>query len=270
MEKEIINMKNLGFYPLDNGNVLLINESKILFDRLLNYLSKIFKPYYSNVVETPPFISENILNRSEYSKHFPQNLVKIYQNPPNSKSTYATPAPCLHVYSLLQNKTITKKNLGYMVIGTCGRYENGNWKFPFRLSSFHMLEFVIFGSKAYVDSTRKNLIALCGKKIKILDIPGKFCNATDSFFMATNEGAKVIQKLKELKKEFRTEINGKDVALFSINNHEDYFTKRFNIKLKSVSEPSSICIAFGIERLIACGLLKWSSNQKKWPGVLRK
>ena len=50
----------------------------------------------------------------------------------------------------------------------------------------------------------------------------------------------------------------------SINKHERYFSDRFGILLDSKEKAESMCIAFGLERLVAMSLLKWGTNRNKW------
>jgi hypothetical protein len=94
-----------------------------------------------------------------------------------------------------------------------------------------------------------------------LRIAGKFTIATDAFFLEKSEGARILQKMKQLKLEFQLPINQEHVALASINNHEEYFTARFGIKLSRGRAASSFCVAFGLERLVAASLLVWNKNE---------
>jgi hypothetical protein len=78
-----------------------------------------------------------------------------------------------------------------------------------------------------------------------------------------------LQHLKQLKREFRCEIDGLDLALVSINRHEDYFARRFKIRLAGTPETHSLCAAVGLERMVAAGVLTWGADPTGWPAEFR-
>jgi hypothetical protein len=91
--------------------------------------------------------------------------------------------------------------------------------------------------------------------------------ATDAFYLGEKSGARLIQQLKELKREYVTVLDGiAPVALCSINNHERYFAARFGL---GDEDTESTCVAFGLERLTAAGLLLWGPMPADWPEELR-
>ncbi len=53
----------------------------------------------------------------------------------------------------------------------------------------------------------------------------------------------------------------------SINRHETYFGKKFAISAKD-EIAETCCIAFGLERLTAYGLLNWGLKETDWPDEL--
>ena len=78
---------------------------------------------------------------------------------------------------------------------------------------------------------------------------GSVAPASDPFFLGGSRGKLLLQKLKGLKHELRTQIrHGVDMAIASFNLHQDFFTRRMNIRLANGIPAHSGCAAFGIER----------------------
>src|SRR5438132_297668 len=101
-----------------------------------------------------------------------------------------------------------------------------------------------------------------------LGIGGGFRPATDAFFLPSSRGARLMQQLKGLKREFTCPLDGHDIALASINRHEDFFARAFRIRLASGQPAHSFCAAFGLEPLTAAGLVTWGSDPAQWPRAL--
>ncbi|MEK6967684.1 MAG: aminoacyl--tRNA ligase-related protein [Nanoarchaeota archaeon] len=250
-------LESKGFLQIQNS-AFLTGESGLVFDKLCDYLNRKLSLMFPEILISPQVIDKKTLEISGYSANFPQHIVLT------SKGGKAlAPASCLRVYELLKNSKISR-NSGYRTISYCSRYEGGNFEFPFRLMNFHMLEGVIFINNKDADVVKEKTAKLVNSIFKELSLNGRLSVSNDPFFQNPNEGTKLIQKLKETKKEFRVKVAGKDVALASINNLEDYYTSRFKLKFNDDAHPFSTCVAFGIERVIASGLLLW----KKYPKVL--
>jgi len=179
----------------------------------------------------------------------------------NNSRKYITPASCLQVYPIFAKNKI-KSLRSALVTARCARFEENNYVFPFRNSNFTMKEFVAVGSAGPIESLRMKILEKIQNTFNKLRLGGSFENSADAFFMGNDAGAKIIQKLKGLKQEYIVSVNKQHVALASINYHEDYFVRRFNIKGNKLH---SFCAAFGIERLVAYSLLAWGNNLKSWP-----
>ena len=241
-----MNLEQAGFKK--RGHVVLLNgQAKELHEEILKALAKSLKPYYSNRLAASSVISRSTLGIANYIEHFPQNVIYV------NKSKCKTPAACFHVFSKLNGKKINSK-VGYLVIAPCTRHEGGRWKFPFRLEKFTMLELIILGRPEELFTLKKELRNTVEKTVKAFGCQGKWQVATDAFFLSTNKGAQVMQKLKELKLEYTVLVAKKSVALASFNSHESYFTERFTLAAGN-APLHSLCLAFGLERIVAASLL---------------
>jgi hypothetical protein len=128
-----------------------------------------------------------------------------------------------------------------------------------------MAELVLLGSQTAVEDRRvRALDALTGALAR-LRVDGRWVSALDPFFAP---GARLLQRLGDAKHEFRVTSPAR-VALASINRHGDHFGRAFRIRAADGTVASSACLAVGLERLTAYGLLAWGGDPRGWPRELR-
>ncbi len=260
--------ESMGMRPGRDGKVLLSGSAAILFRAWKSHLQWMLQPYYSNVYETPVFIDRDILEAVAYAEHFPQHLIHGRACSGMTELSI-TPATCFHVYPLVGRHPVDAEGFGALVTGACARYEDGVWDPPFRLACFHMTELVVVGSQDFIAARRRDVQARIEKLFADLGLPGSFGTAVDAFFLGSHRGARLLQQMKELKKEFRTPLAMGPVALASVNHHEAYFGRRFGLRDAYGEHAHSLCAAFGLERLTAIGLLMWGPSPENWPEGLR-
>jgi len=131
-----------------------------------------------------------------------------------------------------------------------------------------MAELVVLGSADVVEAEAREVEETLAESFRRLGIGGGFQPATDAFFLPSSRGARLMQQLKGLKREFTSPLQAHDIALASINRHEDFFARAFGIRLASGQPAHSFCAAFGLERLTAAGLVTWGSDPAQWPRAL--
>ncbi len=258
-----------GYLPGDKGAVLLYGPAAELFKRWRRFLAQRLASLTDVTVETPVFIDRRVLTTSKYAAHFPQQIFvgRGYRSP-RSRARFLAPASCLHLYGRLQGTTVANDHFSALVVGPCARVEAGRVSFPYRLATFHMAELVLLGAGGVVDDEATVIERILVESFRGLGIGGGFRPATDAFFLPSSRGARILQQLKELKREFVSPLDGHGVALASINRHEAFFGKAFGISLARGGPAHSICVAFGLERLTAAGLLAWGANAAQWPKAL--
>jgi hypothetical protein len=132
-----------------------------------------------------------------------------------------------------------------------------------------MAELVVVGPANLVADEASAVEEVLTVAFMDLGLRGAFRPATDAFFLPSTRGARILQQLKQLKREFVSPLGGNGLALASINRHENYFAKAFRIKLPDGDAAHSFCAAFGLERLTAAGLLAWGADPARWPAGLR-
>jgi len=260
-----------GYASGEGGAVLLSGPAAELFKRWQHFLAHRLASLTDTTVETPVFIDRQVLTTSKYVAHFPQQVfVGRGYRAPRSRPRFLAPAACLHWYGSLEGTAIANDHLSAFVVGPCARFEDGRAAFPYRLAAFHMAELVVLGAASALEEEASAIEAMLIESFRGLGIGGGFRAATDAFFLPSSRGARLMQQLKELKREFVSSLDGHDIALASINRHEDFFARAFRIRLASGAPAHSFCVAFGLERLTAAGLLTWGPDPAQWPKALSR
>jgi seryl-tRNA synthetase len=261
-------LASAGYLAGPRGSVILCGAAADLFSRLPHALRRVLDASSERLI-APPLIDRRLLETAGYLAHFPHQVVIAGGGRRKNTGQPLTPAACLHLYGKLAGQRLPTHPISYFVSGPCSRFEAGRFRFPFRLLAFHMTEMVVIGGADEIDAHAGQMEQRLGGLFAAWRIDGSFATATDSFFAPTARGARVLQHLKQLKREFRCEIDGLDLALVSINRHEDYFARRFKIRLAGTPETHSLCAAVGLERMVAAGVLTWGADPTGWPAEFR-
>jgi seryl-tRNA synthetase len=258
-----------GYLSGDDGAVLLQGPAAELFARWRHFLGRRLASLIDETIETPVFIDRDVLTTSKYLAHFPhQVFVGRRYRAPRARARFMAPATCLHWYGRLEGTAVTNDHHSAFVVGPCARAEGGRAAFPYRLAAFHMAELVVLGAAGRLDDEASMIEGMLGDSFRGLGIGGGFRAATDAFFLPSSRGARIMQQLKQLKHEFVSPLDESGIALASINRHEDFFSRAFQIRLASSGPAHSFCVAFGLERLTAAGLLTWGPDPAQWPKAL--
>ncbi|MEJ7653049.1 MAG: hypothetical protein WKH64_06770 [Chloroflexia bacterium] len=252
---------DMGFEPAGGGRATLSGPALRLMDVWRAYLRRAFEPYRPTVCAAPPWIAEETLATAKYLANFPHQLTPAPDAPDGGGERYAAPAACLHLYPQLAEAGVGPDGYAALIEGRCSRREGGEWRFPFRLAEFHMLELVLVGDAGFVEGRRAEVERTMAETLGSVGLGGRFEPATDAFFLGVTSGAQMMQKLKGLKREYIVSLGEERVAICSLNAHEDYFGRAFGIESGRPPGPAhSLCAAFGLERLVACCLALWGAD----------
>jgi hypothetical protein len=172
-----------------------------------------------------------------------------------------TPAACYHLYvhhrgeELASPRYLTTRN-------TCFRREA--YYEPLRRQwSFSMREIVCLGTRSEVSGflaqAREAVSLLLGE----LDLPVSWDVATDPFFQPAKNPKYVAQRLQPTKHEARFEG---DLAIASVNLHEDHFGAAFGIT-RADRPAVSGCMAFGVERWVYAITRRYGPDPARWPDL---
>lgn len=157
-----------------------------------------------------------------------------------------TASSCHHVFAKIAGSTVT--SVRGFIIGPCFRYEREAQ--PGRYRQFDMAELVAVGGEEYV----QQFVDVCTRSAtKVFDGLGlrtRLEEAADSFTgMST-----IAQPTASIRKlEAVARIEGRPLAVGSINHHAAHFADRFGFECDDGRPAHSACFAFGIDRMLDLG-----------------
>ncbi len=203
----------------------------------------------------PEEIEGDTLQRSGYFESFPGVGIPAGAGDVGHvvNTLWVPPAVCYHAYPSFAGERLRTSERLTLACG-CGRNEATSPENPGRLRRFRMREVVFLGAPAWVAAERDAWMARGHAFAASIGLDSTLEPATDLFFGAAGRGQQLIQKLKALKFELRTDAGPAGiVAAASFNLHESFFARRFDIRLDDGSMAATGCAAFGVERwTLAC------------------
>jgi seryl-tRNA synthetase len=253
-----------------------VQEGYVCFEEngcgLLNALDKVFLNYISNInykeYHIPALINGDVLHKCGYFESFPQQMtvvgnlgseyiddisagMEIKSQHIKFKNKYLTPAACLHIYPMLQNKVIEDGT----VITTKARVYRSELNFTqlTRLWDFTVREFVFIGTRDFIYEQLSVLQDKALVTAKEICSEAKLIGASDHFYPTVRNKIKTkIQQKNSLKYELCLPIEDKLVSLASFNYHQNHFSLPFNFDNGNKIETG--CVGFGLERWVAACL----------------
>jgi len=177
------------------------------------------------------------------------------------------PAVCYHIYAAFAGDIIGAPKI-VTAQSECWRHEAGRHSPLERGWAFTMREVVCIGS----DDDVRAFLARCIERVtdfaRSLDIDATLAVATDPFFAPGARAKRMMQQIKELKRELLLALNRTDrIAAASFNLHDTFFGEAFDIRLASGTRATSACVAFGLERWLLSFLVRHGPDAARWPTV---
>lgn len=121
------------------------------------------------------------------------------------------------------------------------------------------------GSPAFVLSHRESLIDDISTLIAALDLACEIRAADDPFFCNDALQKNILQNLDRLKYEVNVPLfEGRQVAVASINLHNDFFSRNYDFRRDELSLFSA-CAGFGYERLTYALFCRHGVDLHDWP-----
>jgi hypothetical protein len=206
----------------------------------------------------PPCLARDAMERCGYFESFP-HLATLAAPLAGGPGALLSPAACYHFYVQLQDREFAAPAL-HTARATCFRREE-RYEPLRRQWAFSMREIVSIGTagevRHFLDAMRGKLGAWCAA----IDLPIEWRHATDPFFKIDRNPRYVAQRLAPLKHEA---VFGGDLALGSVNFHQDFFGKTYG--LSRAGEPAyTACIAFGLERWLFAFAARFGPRIESWP-----
>jgi hypothetical protein len=172
-----------------------------------------------------------------------------------------TPAACYHVFVSHERDNLTVPS--YLTTrNTCFRRED-HYEPLRRQWSFRMREIVCIGTRAEVTAFLGAAREAASALLRELDLAVAWEAATDPFFGPAGNPMALAQRLQPTKHEA---VFGGDLALASVNHHEDHFGAAFGITRQDRPAASG-CVAFGIERWVYAFTRRHGTDPRAWPDI---
>lgn len=278
--------ESIGLGWQDSGQSVLSGPLLALADRLDRSFVAMAQSWNAREYRFPTFVSAAQLQRLDYFRSFPHlvtfpvhldpdeaNLERFARAPLNDRGEVElaatrpvrevlTPAACYHIYIHEQDRTLDRAQY-YTTRNTCFRREE--YYAPLRRQwGFSMREIVCMGTLDEV----KEFLATCRAQVDgLLAAAGlaiEWTVATDPFFQPWKNAKYVAQRINPTKTEA---VFGGDLAIASVNLHQDHFGHTFAIARRGAPSFSG-CVAFGVERWLHAIIAAHGFDAARWPSFL--
>lgn len=176
------------------------------------------------------------------------------------------PMVCGCCYYMLRNRQSVENKI-YTTYNKVFRNERSNIDSLDRLTTFSVRDIVFVGDSEFVLHTRQRLIDDLIILLQQWGIDCKVETANDPFFSNESMYKNVYQYKHRTKYELlaRLPFCHRYIAIGSINLHEDYYGKNFDIQGVNGDHVHSGCIGVGFERLTYALYSQYGPDEQRWP-----
>jgi seryl-tRNA synthetase len=286
-----------GVFAAGPGQVMLEGAPLRLFQYLDVTLAELEQQWKPRALLTPTLIPATVLAKCDYFRSFPNTVtfachlepeaevITAFRKRHDGKTTLddkaladmatpeacLSPAVCYHVYHRNEGITLPGEGAIYNVRGKCFRYEAMNLQGMTRLWDFTMRELVFLGSGDTVLQHRQECVERVGAFLDELELAGEIRTASDPFYIAPDMTSKTyFQLTAETKYEVSALLpEGERLAIGSLNYHTDFFGRAFGIGVEGSGPAHSVCIGFGLERMVCAFLAQHGPEPDGWPDKVR-
>ena len=264
--KELLNEKII--YKELDGVYIYFGVMYKLYISLCNYFRMKIKSLGAEEVYIPSLLSNYTLDVSDYTKKNKRicNYVYHYSN----KTIFdgiLNPAACQPLYKTIDMTTNEKMYTGFARVF---RYEGDNYFELSRLREYGIRELLYISTEEKVKSFKNKIIQMVQEMIKELNLTATIEVANDMFFEDEFIAKSVFQIVNENKLEIRLYLNrDESVSAGSLNYHDDFFSKKWNIKIDN-DYATTFCLGLGIERWCYAILCQFGYNEVEWTENIKK
>jgi seryl-tRNA synthetase len=287
-----------GVHMAGPGQVMLEGAPLRLFNYLDGVLAELERRWNPHPLLTPTLIPATVLAKCDYFRSFPNTVTFACHLEPEAGVIDAfrarhdgkteldnkaladmttpeaclSPAVCYHVYHRNEGLMLPAEGTIYNVRGKCFRYEAMNMQGMTRLWDFTMRELVFLVSGDKVLQQRQQCVEQVGAFLDDLGLAAEIRTASDPFYVAPDMNSKTyFQLTAETKYELSALLpNDERLAIGSLNYHTDFFGRAFGIGVEGAGPAHSVCIGFGLERMVCAFLAQHGQQPDNWPENVRK
>ena len=229
-----------------------------MFQRIDAAIATVAEEIGAATMAYPTLIAKDALVQAGYPDAFPHLLMLAthLSRPHESEQLDASnlespqwclsPAVCYHVYAAFAGRELDEP-LIITAAGRCFRHEAAIEPGR-RQIEFDMREIVLLGRPDWVRATAIECKRRVEQAAQQLELTGEWRVAEDPFFLPRVQGQAIMQRLKETKLEYCNRDDG--LALASVNFHDDFFARRFDIRDDAGRFIHTACIAAGVDRWV--------------------
>ena len=140
-----------------------------------------------------------------------------------------------------------------------------------RLRCFRVRDIMVVGHREDCEAVLETVFDRLVDLLRTAGIHARIETANDPFFGDETALKSVFQNSRHLKYEVITQLDedGPDLAIGSINRHQDFFSKAFDIKIQD-KRAMSACVGIGLERFAMALFAHYGDKIQHWPDEVRK
>lgn len=182
-----------------------------------------------------------------------------------------SPTVCFQFYQSIEGYTLAQDAEGCTAVSACYRHEGCSANDLQRLHEFNMREIIFVGTPQVVLARRDALLACQKRMLEMCSLAAVVETASDPFFVDLYESKRLYQISFDLKYEVRARLPALDdwLAIGSVNYHQDFFGKAFDIRQPNGEPAHSCCLGFGLDRWCFAVFAQHGLQPAKWPRQLQ-
>jgi seryl-tRNA synthetase len=138
-----------------------------------------------------------------------------------------------------------------------------------RLLSFRVRDIMAVGSERFVRAAQERMLAEAAAFLERLGLTCRIETAGDPFFANDSVLKNLFQTTAQLKYELKVPLphDGRDLAIGSVNLHQDFFGRSLRIGLPDGSPAWSACVGVGFERAAYAICCQHGPDPENWPDL---
>lgn len=277
--------QNINFYNINldvlkqNGMILEISDGVYIYQgviyKIIMALSNLFydeirKCFASKDIYLPSLLNDELLDKCGYDNKKKMLCNRVLCDKIDKEDMFLSPAACLPLYKLLSCTSILEENISYTSNCKVFRKEPIGYTALKRLREYNVRELVIVANEESIEMYNKKLLDFLISLATKLGLRGNVETACDIFFADEFKMKSIFQLAKESKIELRLYINENEtLSVASINMHDTFFAKQWNIKNDKDDYIYTSCLGLGIERWCYAIIAQYGYIEKNWPDELK-
>jgi len=281
--------------PVAPGMVALAGPFLALTGRIDRYWRRLAASRRAREEEYPALWPVDLYRRIDYFREFPQQVLlaapvrasfaeretfaraharahrydSVDSGAHLAPSTYGLQSAVCDCCYWLRRDTVTQPDQWFTTAGRVFRNEAAPDHGLDRLTSFRVRDLMAVGSESFVRDAQEQMLADAAAFLARLDLSATIEPAGDPFFANDSVLKNLFQASAQLKYELKVRLphSGRDLAIGSVNLHQDVFGRSLGIRLSSGAPAWSACVGVGFERAAYAICCQHGPDPAGWPDL---